>query len=152
MVSFLNLYYKEYKLIDYLLPPSRRNNTYCEQIKKSEIVKMNSRFENGTLEGIKDIAGILWTRYRTVNLNSYVKYGTIEFRQHGGTTEFEKIEAWIILMYQMLETAKGLHIRAGRAVTRTVNNFKGFMEIVNLQNTYTEEYLLNRFKHFMEVA
>ena len=113
---------------------------------------MNSRFENGTLEGIKDIAYILWTRYRTVNLNSYVKYGTIEFRQHGGTTEFEKIEAWIILMYQMLEAAKGSHIRAGRAVTRNENNFKGFMQIVNLENTYTEEYLLNRFKHFMEVA
>ncbi len=152
MVSFLNLYYKEHTLIDFLLPPSRRDNTYCTQIKKLEIDKMNSRFENGTLEGIRNIADILWTRYRIVNLQSYVKYGTIEFRQHGGTTEFEKIEAWIILMYQMLEAAKGLHIRTGKAVCRTERNFKGFMEIVNLQNTYTEEYLLNRFKHFMEVA
>ena len=152
MVSFLNLYYKEHTLIDFLLPPSRRNNTYCTQIKKLEIDKMNNRFENGTLEGIRDIANILWTRYRTVNLQSYVKYGTIEFRQHGGTTEFEKIEAWIILMYQMLEAAKGLHIRTRKAVCRTQRNFKGFMEIVNLKDTYTEEYLLNRFKHFMEVA
>ena len=152
MVSFLNLYYKEHTLIDYLVPSSRRNNTYCTQIKRRDIQEINTKFQNGTLEGIKDIADILFTRYVTVNLNSYVKYGTIEFRQHGGTTEFEKIEAWIILMYQMLEAAKGLHIRTGKAVCRTQRNFKGFMEIVNLKDTYTEEYLLNRFKHFMEVA
>ena len=152
MVSFLNLYYKEHTLINYLVPPSRRKNTYCRDIKSLEIQRINDRFEAGRLRGIRDIGTILGTRYITVNLDSYIRYGTVEFRQHGGTTEFEKIEAWIILMYQMLAAAKGQHIRANRATRRTENNFKSFMKIVNLEGTYTEQYLTNRFKHFMEVA
>ena len=152
MVSFLNLYYKEHTLIDHLVPASRRDNRYCQQLRTADIKRINERFEDDRIQGIRDIRGILYSRYRTVNLDSYVKYGTIEFRQHGGTTEFEKMEAWIILMYQMLAAAKGSHIRAGRAVRATVDNFKGFMEIVNLKDTYTEEFLTNRFKHFTEVA
>ena len=31
----------------------------------------------------------------------------------------------------IIAAAKGSHIRAGRAVRTTVDNFKGFMEIVN---------------------
>ena len=152
MVSFLNLYYKEHYLIDMLVPASRRNNNYCQQLTTTDIKRINERFADGRLQGIRDIRAILYSRYRTVNLDSYVKYGTIEFRQHGGTTEFEKMEAWIILMYQMLATAKGSHIRAGRAVRTTEPNFKSFMEMINLKDTYTEEFLTNRFKHFMEVA
>lgn len=152
MVSFLNLYYKEHTLIDNLVPESRRDNRYCRQLKTNVIKRINSGFAEGRLHGIRDIRSLIGTRYVAVNLNSYVKYGTVEFRQHGGTTEFEKMEAWIILMYQMLATAKGSHIRANRAVCKTEANFKSFMQMINLKDTYTEEYLTNRFKHFMEVA
>jgi hypothetical protein len=55
---------------------------------------------------MEDINNIFRTRYIKLNLQSYVKYGTIEFRQHSGTIEFEKMYNWILLTQQMVEAGK----------------------------------------------
>lgn len=147
--NFLNLYYNYQGIINYLVPQSRRRNEYCKTLRKGMLVNINEDF----VTSIRQIAEVMYTRYTTVNLQSYVKYGTIEIRQHGGTTEFEKMEAWIILMFQLLERAKQqskVHLCC-RWYTVTQKNFNKLLEQTNLNNTCIGDYLTTRFNHFKEV-
>ena len=148
--NFLNLYFNYQGVINYLVPPSRRRNEFCNPLKKADLEKINQNW----VRSIRDIAYVLSTRYTKVNLQSYVKYGTIEIRQHGGTTEFEKIEAWIILMYQLLDSAKQEEKveLCGRSLRITLKNFNKLLEQTNLNNSCIGDYLTTRFNHFKEVA
>lgn len=147
--NFLNLYYNYQGIINYLVPQSRRRNEYCKTLRKGTLVNINEDF----VTSIRQIADVMYTRYMTVNLQSYVKYGTIEIRQHGGTTEFEKMEAWIILMYQLLEVAKQQSKvnLCCRWYTVTQKNFNKLLEQTNLNNSCIGDYLTSRFNHFKEV-
>ena len=148
--NFLNLYYNYQGIINYLVPPSRRRNEYCKSLTKRDLVEINKDY----VSNIGDIAWVLSTRYTKVNLQSYVKYGTIEIRQHGGTTEFEKMEAWIILMYQLLDRAKQEEkiTLLCRPYTVTQKNLKRLLNTTNLNDTCIGDYLTTRFNHFKEVA
>ena len=79
--DLVQLYQNLENTIDTIMPPSRRgqNNGYCKTVKgKTE--------EN-----------LVADRYHKVNLDSYLKHGTAEFRQHSGTVEFPKIGGWIMI-------------------------------------------------------
>ena len=148
--NFLNLYYNYQGIINYLVPPSRRRNEFCNPLKKADLVKINQDW----VTSIRDIAYVICTRYSKVNLQSYVKYGTIEIRQHGGTLEFDKMEAWIILMYQLLDSAKNEEkvTLICRPYTVTQKNLNRLLKTTNLDNTCIGDYLTMRFNHFKEVA
>lgn len=150
MKSFLNLFFKYQNVINYLVPKSRRDvNSYCQPITHSQISYINRPIN----DSIRDIASALLTRYKKINLQSYVKYGTLEVRQHGGTTEFEKIEAWIVLMYQMIVKAKEQNFECPSSIRRATNvGIMELLKVTNLDDTYTGEYLMARYKHFKEVA
>lgn len=49
----------------------------------------------------------LWDRDRYVKLNlqAYWRHGTFEFRQHGGTADFDKLVNWIAFTQSMVEAA-----------------------------------------------
>lgn len=80
------LYRKKETLIDTIVSPSRRenNNRYCRSL-------VGGR-------GLPD------SRYYKVNPMSYSKYGTIEFRQHQGTINYQKISNWIRLTQRITES------------------------------------------------
>lgn len=107
--NFRNLYiaYAKYEnLIDSLMPVSRRgsNNNYCFSL-------IHGSYEN-TLENIlscktlNDLENSFCSRYYKLNIKSYVKYGTIEFRQHSGSTDATKITNWIMFTQLMVERSK----------------------------------------------
>lgn len=104
-------YIKFEKIIDSFLPNSRRgnNNNYCKSLTS---INYSGREESAlkSLQRTKtmdDIKSLFSTRYLKLNIQSYVKYGTVEFRQHSGTTEYEKIYNWIILTQQMVDKRNG---------------------------------------------
>ena len=79
--------------IDMWMPPSRRGNSsrWCNSI----ISDLNSpSFENFS-DDLSSMAYLFGTRYKKVNLQSLSRYGTIEFRQHAGSTDYVKISNWI---------------------------------------------------------
>lgn len=45
-------------------------------------------------------------RYLNINLNSYSRFGTIEFRAHRGCTEVNELLRWILCIREMMEAAK----------------------------------------------
>lgn len=93
-----NNYAKIEAVIDSFMPQSRRknNNVYC-----------HSLLEQSPLLSIADskqrVLSILRSRYFKVNAQSYLRYKTIEFRQHAGTTDFEKINNWITFLRKLIQ-------------------------------------------------
>jgi hypothetical protein len=53
-------------------------------------------------------------RYRNLNLRALHQHGTVEFRQHSGTIEAEKIVPWIMLTQGLVEKAKAGRGRQGQ--------------------------------------
>lgn len=85
------LYRRAEKTIDSFMPISRRgnNNRFCRSIKDHD----------GTRRLFAD-------RYYKLNLSSFHRHGTVEFRQHSGTVEAEKIINWVILTQKMVEHSR----------------------------------------------
>jgi hypothetical protein len=96
-------YYRLEKTIDAFMPESRRHNSYCERLVgisefESKINRCNS---------LEQIAGVFGhSRYYKVNPMSYSRHNTCEFRQHGGTIEFEKISSWIKFVNNLVELSR----------------------------------------------
>lgn len=115
-----NLYriYNKYEeaVIQKLLPKSRSEVIWCTPLNRADgRVNRNKSImdrvnDSKTLEEFLRNVGETHInrsniRYHSLNLNSFIKYGTIEFRHHSGTLDFEKIKMWILLTHKMIETA-----------------------------------------------
>lgn len=89
------------KVIDAFMPSSRRNNRFCQG------------FETITEQDIKNAVTICDLRrafgndrYHKVNLEAYARHRTVEFRQHGGTTNFVKMSSWIHFLAKLITFAE----------------------------------------------
>lgn len=98
-------------VIDSFMPRSRRNNSYCVGLtgisestiaRASDIGQLRAAFNND--------------RYHKVNLEAYVRHRTVEFRQHGGSTNFTKMSAWIHFLEKMITFAKQGMVQTGTAL------------------------------------
>ncbi|MGL5460731.1 MAG: amidoligase family protein [Cetobacterium sp.] len=156
------LYSKYEEAIDNFMPKSRResNNVFCKSV-KNIIGRVNSC---ETLEDIKlNVCGAnsmysnasasrSGSRYHKLNINSYIVYGTVEFRQHAGSLNFEKISNWIMITLKMLETAQGKKVKA-RTEARTkkwlesdVHMYYDFYTELGISGTYLSDYIRDRKK------
>lgn len=86
-------YSKLEKVIDDFMPKSRKgnNNTYCKGF--NNFRNFEEQIEN--CNSLQQIERLFGSRYYKINPKSYARHNTIEFRQHGGTVEFEKISNWV---------------------------------------------------------
>jgi hypothetical protein len=94
---FCNYFYLE-TLIDSFMAASRRNNYYCRSIQGCNPQYYGSR------EGISFLFGC--DRYYKINPISYQRHGTIEFRQHQGTTDYRKIINWVAFCGKLVEWSR----------------------------------------------
>lgn len=94
---FKNYYYMTL-LIETFLAPSRRGGCHwCNRL-PSAIISCNSRSE--VLDACHN------DRYHVVNPCAYARHKTIEFRQHQGSTDFEKIKNWVHFCAKLVEWSK----------------------------------------------
>lgn len=111
IIRMYNFYDKYEEVINCFMPSSRLNNHYCQPVSKI-IDKVNGCQTKEIL--LKRVAGkgsrsyYDSCRYYTMNLRSYLFYGTIEFRQHAGSISFDEISNWILFTHKILE--RGLQI------------------------------------------
>lgn len=96
------MWFENQPLIDGLVSPSRRDssNGYCRHIEASELRTIE---DVPTLERMRSVS---LGRYRTLNLTSYGRHGSLEVRQHQGTIDAEKIISWIRFGQAIIDTAK----------------------------------------------
>lgn len=109
------MYAKLEKNIDDIVPKSRRGNSnpFLRSLScdgnapggyESNVNDMLNKLKK--CKTIRDLDQMFQSRYRKLNFRSYIRYGTIEFRQHSGTIDFEKIKNWILLTQQIVDVSK----------------------------------------------
>lgn len=133
--SLFATYLKVEVVLDSFMPESRRlnNNRYCKSL--SALSRVNGYYSSTDmndltapttadkvkmLEAIKRAQSVKAfdsavgvTRYSKINYQSYMKYGTVEFRQHSATLEYAKMYNWILLTQHMVNLAQDRHITYG---------------------------------------
>ena len=90
-------YQKLERVIDTFMPVSRRGNNsrWCKSLQGID-------FSGCTCKG--QIAEAMHCdRYYKVNAVAYERHQTIEFRQHSGTTEYEKIANWVMFLAKLVD-------------------------------------------------
>lgn len=94
-------------VIDGWMPENRRanRNRYC--LSMDNILNI---FRNQTIqpeESPSRVAGLLHdSRYHKLNLCAFARHGTVEFRQHSGTIDSEKIINWVEFCLNFVENSK----------------------------------------------
>lgn len=133
------IYQKHNQSIDEFMPESRRAinaPTYCKGLSYMDMEKV---------EQAQSIADLYRTeRYRTINFQSYVKYGTIEFRQHSGTTDFDKIFNWVLITQMIVATAKKK--KAIKPLAPSANVTMAFNKEIGIYNTAQGVWFRDRKK------
>lgn len=96
--------------IDQIMPPDRRasNNRYCLSLQGSRTLAEAERqiLAATTAEQLGTAANAGSSRYHKVNMQSFFRQGTIEFRQHSGSTDFEKISFWVKFLANLVDYSK----------------------------------------------
>lgn len=111
------------------LPPSRHSNGYCKQWRGKPSITAT--------EDIRYyIARNLGRKY-TLNLTSLYQRGTVEFRMHSGTYEFEKISNWLIATQRFIIKAM-----RGDFIFQKSNTFDEFVQ--NMEVDFDQEVMSRR--------
>jgi hypothetical protein len=90
-------YQKLENAIDSFMAYSRRGNNsrWCRSLQDHNFAACTTK---------SDIACELrFDRYHKVNAEAYSRHRTIEFRQHQGTTNYEKISRWVMFLAKLVE-------------------------------------------------
>jgi len=107
--------------LDALVAPSRRMNgvrsNWCQPFRNGEAVAISNRFRAfgaGTVPTSGRSQFGQYDRYRSLNVTSFPRYGTIEVRQHQGTLNGTKAVAWVQMGQALIQAARaGATLRTG---------------------------------------
>jgi hypothetical protein len=130
------LFYTSFShVIEDMLPMSRRlGNMYCIPLgagyEVSDILKCKDERQLRSLwyKGEEGSGQYNNSRYQSVNLHSYWnKYGTIEIRSHGGTTDANKILLWVKLHQKILDK---LEVTPLHEIPLSGNKYELFLEFI----------------------
>ncbi len=151
IANIFAIYIKLEKTIDTFVPNSRRanNNRYCRSLFQGT-TQQTILDKLKAVNSLEDIRRIWHTRYVKVNFQSYVKYGTIEFRQHSGTTEFDKMYNWILLTQQIVNMAATLVQKVYKAENDNLQSMRNVLRLIPAKGA-TEE-VAEMFKWYRKRA
>ncbi len=123
--------YKNYAKLEYLIdsfmPQSRRgsSNRYCKSMRVTNFEELIDAVGHtaSMQDGLERLENSITHRNRYYKLNSraFWRHGSVEFRQHAGTTSFEKISNWIIFLARLIEYSKHEYFRTENE--QTLKNF-----------------------------
>ena len=108
LANVWNRYRKFESDIDAFMPRSRRDGVYCKSLGNRDItVELNTaRRSMSTIRYEGNNQSRMTDRYYKVNMQAFLKYGTIEFRQHSGSLNRSKIANWINFLLEFVEASK----------------------------------------------
>ena len=97
--------------IDAFMPRSRREGGYstrqfCQRITSSVAARQFTRASS-----VSDVRACFYDRYVVLNLQPLARLGTVEFRQHSGSLNAEKIINWVGFCQQFIEASKPVETR-----------------------------------------
>ena len=99
--EYINIF-KNYQmleaLIDSFMAPSRRGE--CQWARSLQ------RFDFNRCTTKESVRYTMSSRYFKVNPESYRRHGTVEFRQHQGTVNYNKIDKWVNFCLKLVDWSK----------------------------------------------
>lgn len=112
MSRICKMWLKYETCFDSIVPASRRNNRFALGI-RSKFATLEAAFAKlATATSIQGLTRIMnsdgysgSSRYHKLNLESMVRHGTVEFRQHSGTVNGLKMVNWVKLVGGFVESA-----------------------------------------------
>jgi len=137
-----NLYAKyEFNAIRSIINPRRYEDSYYCQDILADTVEINKDMKELRKEShnIGFLAQGVRERYRSLNIKSYIKHGTIEFRKHQGTTDIKEIEAWILLTAAIVEKAAN---EEEEIEILGLNDMLAFVDFIDNRKEYTLQEML----------
>ena len=90
------------------MPNTRRDNRYCKSLSR---ISESRILEANTISDLRE--AFRNDRYHKVNLEAYARHRTVEFRQHGGSTNFTKMSNWVLFLSRMITFAQYAKVEAG---------------------------------------
>lgn len=141
--NIYRIYDKHQESLDEFFPKSRRGS--------QRFTGKMSEYDMQQVEAATSIHDLVrkTDRYRNVNFQSYVKYGTIEFRQHAGSTDFEKIFNWVLIS-QMIVTA-ATKKKSIRKLGETANKTMAFNKEIGIYATRQGGFFRDRKKELRKL-
>ena len=147
-----------------MVPKSRRDNNYCRPCGDdlmANLIKKNSNKESkaviaNNIYGQTDTKGFKTyqkprQRYRALNLHSWVYRGTVEFRLHSGTIDYDKITKWSMLLAAIVDYA---YNHTEKEVIETARKYKNNIKYIinDIKNKETaksiQEFINKRIAKF----
>lgn len=107
IMKILDLYAANQSNINGMVTRSRITSNYCSPLSHRGGYRGNiyDQFRTMTRTAEMKATARSFGRYNVVNINAYAKYGTLEFRQHQGTLNGEKVTAWVQFLMALIEKA-----------------------------------------------
>ncbi len=110
LTRLLKLYGRNERTIDRLMPESRRNNRYCGSV---IIPERLCETVQEVLQAIR-CTSYQSNRFRKLNAASWWSHRTVEFRQHSGSVEADKVCNWVqFCLYMTRFAASGATVPEG---------------------------------------
>lgn len=134
--------------LDTLMPESRRgnNNNYCQGYKHNQQSLLDSIRRVRT---VSDIVNLIGTRYVKLNLQSFQRHGTVEFRQHSGTTEADKMLNWMALTQEMVGVAMNETVSIPKDASKMSQKWFDFKKVIKGYRWMgASENLLNTIEYY----
>ena len=123
-------------LIDWLVQPSRRGtNSYCRHWNPVEVEQLSAVCARGDHNFYPRVS-----RGRAINVLSYPRYGTVEVRQHGGTLDFQKFEAWLRLGQAIIDAVAAA---PDAELSPPAGGLRGLLDGIGLEDN-SRAFLLGR--------
>ncbi len=124
--TFVNYFYLE-TIIDTFVSPSRRQgNRYCKaMLGEINEARLNAANTHGQIESV-----FYGDRYYKINATAWSCHHTIEFRQHQGTTDYEKISNWARFCIKLV------HWSETHRLTAHVTNIDDIEFLTDAEKTY----------------
>lgn len=120
--ELVRTYAKFEPVLDSIVAPSRREdrNSFCAPVRWSDRLEQAT-----TVDDLRRAYG--GNRFVKLNLEAFSAHGTVEFRQHQGTTNAQKVENWVKLCLRMVahaakntkESQAGATIQSARLSSRS---------------------------------
>lgn len=147
--NVVHLYKSAETAIDSFMAPSRRGSSadFARPIRINRERMMNASTIDQVAQAIGQTPGREYVRggdrYCKINLKAWWQHGTVEFRQHQGTVEAQKVENWVRLILRMCLTS-----RQGPKTAATVEELMAAVDCAQAE----KDYFAARVRYFQPDA